>query len=509
VVGAVTREIERKLSVHALFDLPDLTASDCGVDRVEVLPERDMTATYFDTEDLRLFRSRITLRRRTGGPDEGWHLKLPVDGAGAKVRDEILLPLEDLRADAEVTVPWEFLDLTTAFTRGQRLVEVATLRTARSPLRLFNSAGDEIAELVDDTVSILDGTRVAERFREIEIESRGEDPGLIDAVAAALIEVGAIPGETSKAARALGPAASGPPDVPPASPLLPMEPAGEVMRALIQRNVRLLMAHDIRLRQDLPDAVHQMRVAARRMRSGLKSLPLLHKESAGHLQSELSWLAGELGDYRDAEVRQARIQKIVRVLDDSSRQRTQQVLAAVLDQQLAVGRQQALDALRSIRYTDLLDTLVTCAQEPPFNDEAGLALQDVLPSFVQSAFTKLQRKVKSLDIEGPPDSWHAVRISAKHARYAVDAVAPALGAPARKRATALAQVTNVLGAMNDCTVTSAFIDDQARDIDDPEIAYALGVLSGQEQAAARSHRKEFLRLWPDIRRTHRKNELLQ
>jgi CHAD domain-containing protein len=508
VVGSVTREIERKLRVHALFELPDLTAADCGVARVKPLPERDMTASYFDTPDLRLFRSRITLRRRSGGPDEGWHLKLPVDGSGAKVRDEIHLPLEE-QVEADWAVPDDFVDLTTAVTRGHTLQPVATLRTTRRPFMLFDAAGDEIAEMVDDTVSILDGTRVAERFREIEIEARGENPHLIDEVAAALIALGAIPGETSKAARALGPQASGPPDVPPPSPLSPTEPAGEVVRALLQRHVRSLISNDMRLRQDLPDAVHQMRVAVRRIRSGLKSLPLLDKKLTTGLLDELKWLADELGDYRDAEVMHGRITELAQALDEPASRIAQDALLPVLQTQLESGRQGALAALRSSRYTDLLDALVRCAAEPAFNDNADAPARDAAPAMIEKLFTKLQRKVALLDITGPADSWHAARISAKHARYAVDAVVPVFGAPAKKRAVALAKVTDLLGEMNDCAVTAALIDEHARGATDSDLAYALGLLAGHEQAAERAHRQSFLRLWLDVERIHRKNELRQ
>ena len=41
-------------------------------------PRQVLDAVYYDTTDLRLLRAGITLRRRTGGEDAGWHLKLPV-----------------------------------------------------------------------------------------------------------------------------------------------------------------------------------------------------------------------------------------------------------------------------------------------------------------------------------------------------------------------------------------------------------------------------------------------
>ena len=80
------REVEHKLRVHGLFELPDLTAAGCGVARVEPQPTLRLTAAYFDTADLRLARHKVTLRRRDGGEDDGWHLKLPADDAAAKPR---------------------------------------------------------------------------------------------------------------------------------------------------------------------------------------------------------------------------------------------------------------------------------------------------------------------------------------------------------------------------------------------------------------------------------------
>ena len=81
------REIERKFRVHAMFKMPDLSGIT-DVAGVSQEPTRNMTAVYYDTADLRLFRWKITLRRREGGPDEGWHLKLPVDARDDGARDE-------------------------------------------------------------------------------------------------------------------------------------------------------------------------------------------------------------------------------------------------------------------------------------------------------------------------------------------------------------------------------------------------------------------------------------
>ncbi len=82
-------EIERKFDVEETFVLPDLSGVP-GVASVGAPVVHDLDASYYDTVDLRLARAKITLRRRTGGTDAGWHLKLP---AAAGARRELHSPL--------------------------------------------------------------------------------------------------------------------------------------------------------------------------------------------------------------------------------------------------------------------------------------------------------------------------------------------------------------------------------------------------------------------------------
>ena len=80
-------EIERKFDVDEAFTLPALAGT--GIAAVDAPVEHDLEAVYHDTADLRLLRARATLRRRTGGADSGWHLKLPAGTA----RRELHAPL--------------------------------------------------------------------------------------------------------------------------------------------------------------------------------------------------------------------------------------------------------------------------------------------------------------------------------------------------------------------------------------------------------------------------------
>ncbi|NEA38699.1 CYTH domain-containing protein, partial [Streptomyces sp. SID11385] len=140
-----THETERKYDLDdldpgaplpALGSLPGVAEETGG----EV---HALDAVYYDTADLRLASTRATLRRRTGGADAGWHLKLPV---GGDTREELRLPLGESGGGAaggehgESAVPEEFVRVLAARTRGAALVPVVRLRTRRTT-RLLRDAG--------------------------------------------------------------------------------------------------------------------------------------------------------------------------------------------------------------------------------------------------------------------------------------------------------------------------------------------------------------------------------
>ncbi len=86
-------ETEQKYDADAGFVLPKLGHLPELGGRRPADPKRIyLSATYFDTEDLDLIQHKITLRRRVGGQDEGWHLKLPVR---KDTRQEVHVPLDE------------------------------------------------------------------------------------------------------------------------------------------------------------------------------------------------------------------------------------------------------------------------------------------------------------------------------------------------------------------------------------------------------------------------------
>ena len=138
-MGAKSAGPARHVEVEQKYDVPGSTVvpSFDGIStvaRVERHSSQSLDAVYFDTSGHDLARHRITLRRRTGGADAGWHLKLP---AGADARTEVHAPL-DGGAHADGTeVPAELVDIVLAIVRDRPLVPVARIATTRSVVKLY------------------------------------------------------------------------------------------------------------------------------------------------------------------------------------------------------------------------------------------------------------------------------------------------------------------------------------------------------------------------------------
>lgn len=205
-------EIEEKFDVDEGFVRPDFGVL-AGVTAAGPVTFH-LAATYFDTADERLAGSKITLRRRTGGADQGWHLKLP---AGQDTRRELRAPLGEQGDD---TVPEELAAQVAAVTEGRPLTPIAQLDTERTVVTLTGPDGTVVAEIADDVVTArrLSGSAPAGaagagrtlRWREVEVEVPVAAPELQRAAAGLLREAGArAAGHGSKLARVLSETAQG------------------------------------------------------------------------------------------------------------------------------------------------------------------------------------------------------------------------------------------------------------------------------------------------------------
>jgi len=199
-------ETEQKYDADADFVLPKLgSLPDLGGKRLADPKRIYLSATYYDTEDLALIQHKVTLRRRVGGDDEGWHLKLPVR---KDTRQELHVPLGE---GTSGSVPARLADQVKDITAGQLLHPVAILDTERTVVTLPGPSGAPLVEVADDLVTAI---RFGEpdsgpmTWREIEVEVLSPDSGaaaaMLESVGTVLREAGARPSASgSKLARVM------------------------------------------------------------------------------------------------------------------------------------------------------------------------------------------------------------------------------------------------------------------------------------------------------------------
>jgi CHAD domain-containing protein len=397
--------------------------------------------------------------------------------------------------------PGAAVDLVRALIRSAPLTLVARLNTVRNRIEIHDEDGRRTGELVDDEVSLLDGVRLAARFRELEVELESSvSSKFVSAIIGRLRGAGAgRPDPVPKIVRALGPRAADPPDLAEPSPLDFASTPEEVVQAAIANGARRLVANDpaVRLGED-PEGVHQARVATRRLRSDLRTFhSVLDDEWSEPLRDELKWLGGLLGAVRDTEVLLERLEKRVDALSTSDVDDGKQLLQLLVDRRES-QRAELLDAMRSDRYLALLDALVTASRAPRFggeSDDGGDDDDDLeLADFVRKPWRKLEKSVKALGDEPSDHELHRVRIRAKRCRYAAEAVAAALGKKPRKFARKVADLQDVLGEHQDAVVAEAWLREHRT-----TAPFVAGELVAIERAAARSSRDEWPEVWDAAR----------
>jgi CHAD domain-containing protein len=489
-------EREVKLGAGPAFHLPDLSGV---VDGVAVTPPEAvrMETIYYDTPDLRLARWGVSLRYRAG---EGWTLKLP-PAAGRDTPGQLLERDELTFQGGSKKPPEAAVDIVRAYVRKADLIPVARLSTIRRRVRLVDATGARVAEVVDDEVSVRDGRRVAARFREIEVEvsaAPNGSNGIVDPLVTRLRGAGAgAPDPTPKHVRALGPRAMEAPEVAP-QPVQPDSPAKDVIKSVLAESIASLLHHDplVRTSSD-PEAVHQARVATRKLRSHLRTFgPLLDPEWTEPLRSELGWLAMGLGAVRDREVLLERLRVRAKSLPAADL-RSASSLLHVLEVEIETLRKKLLAELSSLRYIDLLERLVAAAHSPATLPEADQPASVVLPPLAAGPWRRLRSAVRQLPDPPTDPELHRIRILAKRARYAAEAVAGVAGSAAAAFGRAAAKLQTVLGEHQDSVTAQAWL--RSARISGRR-AFVAGELIAMEHIAAEEARAKWPKVWKALDR---------
>jgi CHAD domain-containing protein len=509
------QEVERK------FDVDDSTVTPsfegiAAVARVEESPVESLDAIYFDTPNQDLARNKITLRRRTGGHDAGWHLKLP---AGPDTRTEIHAPLA--ASGPEDTVPNELLDVVLAIVRDRPVRPVARITTKRESRVLYNAEGTALAEFSNDHViawaagssESSDSDPEQQEWREWELElieqseakngAPNETAGteLLSRLSNRLLDAGAVPaGHGSKLARVLGATArsNGRP------------PIQDPVHRAVAQHVDELLVWDRAVRADGYDAVHQMRVTIRKIRSLLRvSQDSFGLSDDACVLNELRELAGVLGVARDAEVLAERYEhQLDHLAPELVRGPVRQRLVEGARSRYQTGLRRAQLAMRSQRYFRLLDALDSTVAEVP---DASLG-EEAAPVTIDAAYKKVRKAAKAADdLEQDiqedeagrdlDEALHSIRKRAKRLRYTAAATGENEVAKQAKG------IQTLLGEHQDSVVSREHLSQQAEAAQAAgEDTFTYGLLYQREidlAAACREQLDDALgELDKSVRKTH-------
>jgi CHAD domain-containing protein len=499
---STAREDEWKLAVPAGVDLVAFVERAVHDGWTVVSSgEHLLRAAYHDTADHRLLGCGHTLRHRTvdGATPGTWTLKLAASTGTTRLRrDEVSTPGRSSRP------PHELVDLLTAIARGGELRRVATVTTHRRWTRLVSSGGGCTVEIDDDEVRSLVGRTRGPSWREVEVELVEGDAAAAVGLITGWHSMGATTAPSgSKLASVLADRSVG--DRLRPRPIDPSTTLAEAISAVFAAASVGIAGHDPIIRLDLDvEAVHQARVAVRRIRGRLRLLgDVLDPVDAATVEHELDWLGTELGHVRDLDVLCGHLRDRVDA-DGEGLGDVTDLLAVFHDERAAAHARllEVLDPSAGSRYRDILDQLHRWAIDPPtrLGTDPATPAAPVLLAAVERAWRRLRHSVEALAggkggrAQVGLHDLHDVRKRAKTARYALELATPVLaGRRAIGRwAARFADLQDVLGQLNDSAHAQHRLDQLAAVTASPRVAYAAGRLVQMELDSQR----RALRRWP-------------
>lgn len=449
-----SREAERKYALGDDTAEPSLDLLLERADLGEVGPERRavLVADYFDTPELDLLHGRITLRRRTGGEDAGWHLKTPGDdpSGDGEVRAELRLPL-----DVGRRLPAAIRDRVADLVEERPLLPIVRMTTRRTTRELLRADGTVRAELCLDAVTaeVRRGDAVRRlAWTELELELAGDEPtGSFAAIEPGLLAAGCVRDRSpSKLSRILD-------GVPPAPELGADDHAAAAVAARMAKYFGRLQSLETALRANEEDAVHRARVSMRRMRSHLQAFgACFDRADAVRLRDELRWAGDRLGEARDAEVIVAALDGLLDGLEPA------ELVGPVrerIDADLAARHERGLDRMRHALDTERWDALQAALAEflveVPATARGARPVRTVLPALgARTVGLVAERTERAESRPDDLDRWHDVRKAVKRARYAYETL-EALGlAGAGERRAEWEELAGVFGEIQDAAILS-------------------------------------------------------
>lgn len=274
-------------------------------------------------------------------------------------------------------------------------------------------------------------------------------------------------------------------------------------RTMARSTVRLAAQVPIVELGEDPEGIHDTRVAARRLRSDLRTFgPLLDPEWSQPLRAELEWAGALLGRVRDPEVLIARLGVRIEAIADPGIAAGKMLLDD-LELQRVGARRRLLEGLRSARFGTLIDRLVEGASDPRSVDGGTGDAAETVGTLMSRPWRRLARAAGRLGPESADADLHRLRINVKRVRYAAEAFTPRFGRRADRFAAAARTLQDLLGEHHDAVVSLAWLTANGIGADDTSVAFAAGRLAQHESMERDRHRDAWPKGWARLERRKR------
>lgn len=508
------QEIEWQFEAADLEPVESWLEGHPSVSGLAVVPDaaKELTDTYYDTEDWRLYRSGYALRvRRDGQGAEATMKALASAENGLRRRREISEALAD-----GITTPkgapgpvGERVRRIAGAADLRPLFEVRTRRrtfalrpeTPSTGATVEDAAGDIRRAGVEQEAAVgeisLDESEfsgeASARLSRVEVEVGSEavvHGGVGDFVDALRDALGLRPTETSKfrtglSAAGLSPAVA--PDLGPTEIDASMS-VGGVAFAILRRHFATMLAHEpgVRLGED-PEELHDMRVATRRLRAALKLYADVLPRRAERYERDLRHFARALGDVRDLDVHLERLSG-----EASKNGETFVEVVAVLEERRVEAGRRMLEALDSNRYERFVASFSGTLRRGRSPAPTGPILE-VAPDLVRRRYRKVRKDVEALGEDSPPEDFHDLRKKGKRLRYALEPLQGIYGKPSEKMVRLLKTIQDDLGDHQDLIVAAGLMQElgAAGDLP-PQAVFSMGSMSERHVSDAAEMRADFI-----------------
>jgi triphosphatase len=503
-------EVEAKLLVPTTTDLRAIgRLNHLGPYRLQPRGAVRLHSSYLDTPSLTLARNGVAVRVRRQGRQ--WEATVKWAGqveSGVHERPELTVALPSAPVLPFFPLPGRLHTQLAALVAGRPLAPILISEIHRQLFDVLPSdptvPSEPIAELALDRVHLRapqDG-RPEMDYCEVEVERRHGDRRDIANLAQFLRHsFNLAPSAESKFGRGLtllyGAGIIGSGD----QRVLAYDTVREGVRHIVARHLHRLRLHDpgTRTGED-PEALHDMRVATRRLRAAVRVFAGgIPARSQKGMSQELQWLGQLLGPVRDLDVQLAKLDGFIAAAPAGFRPALG-CLREYMDGERARRRGNMLVALDTTRYFRLLLRLERFAdargrsRDPAAQEPIAVAGRRA----IKRAFRRLVKRGEEIHATPHPEDLHALRIRAKRLRYLLEFLQELTGKPGRRLVKRLTELQDLLGSYHDAVVLADFVRVYAEGAGAhlaPAQLVALGALVAGELRLAEQRRADFEGTW--------------